>query len=264
MEIAASLAPFARLGFGNPAASAPVRLVRMTPVPDESRPGPAPRPEALPRPGASPESERGEPGAEGPDAVAGQAPPPGPVAADPEGELLRRHVDGDPDAFAELVRLYRAPVWSYLHRTGVADSEREDLFQDIFVKVHRAARRYDPARPLHPWLFTIVANTVRSHQRQGRIQRLVFSREEPPLAVLGRPATSPRRAEAREALSRVERELRELPDVQRQVVLLASVEKLKMREIAEALEIPEGTVKTLLRRARSRLAARIARKEGDR
>ncbi len=60
---------------------------------------------------------------------------------------------------------YRRPVYSYLVRSGVAEADRDDVFQGIFLKIHAAAETYDPARPLAPWLFTIVANSVRNHFR---------------------------------------------------------------------------------------------------
>ena len=59
-----------------------------------------------------------------------------------------------------LVSRYRAAVYSYLVRCGVAEADRDDLFQEIFIRIHRAASRYRPDCPLHPWLFTIVANAV--------------------------------------------------------------------------------------------------------
>ena len=92
-----------------------------------------------------------------------------------ERELLLRHRDGDPSAFPRLVARYRAPVYSYLVRCGVRESDRDDVFQDIFIKVHRAAAQFQSERPLHPWLFTIVANTVRTHHRKQRVKELVFT-----------------------------------------------------------------------------------------
>ena len=82
-----------------------------------------------------------------------------------ERSWLPRHCNGDQAAFPALLEAYRRPIYSYLVRTGVAQAQRDDLFQSIFLKIHSAAASYQPSRPLAPWLFTIVANSVRNHFR---------------------------------------------------------------------------------------------------
>ncbi len=192
-----------------------------------------------------------------------------------ERQLLLRHREGDAEAFAQLVAEYRAPVYSYLARCGIEREDRDDLFQDVFIKVHRAAGSYDPERPLHPWIFTIVSNTVRSHLRKRRVRQLVFPRKRTGRGSgdqggdtlgaedLADPAPDgERRTAARETAAFVQREIGRLRLVQREVVLLACVEKLPLKEIAAVLDIPVNTVKTHLRRARLALAAALAREQG--
>jgi RNA polymerase sigma-70 factor (ECF subfamily) len=186
------------------------------------------------------------------------------VVRSEERDFLLRHRNGDRGAFAELVAEYRAPVYSYLLRCGVGEDDRDDLFQEAFLRIHRAADSYRDDRPVHPWIFTIVANAVRSHLRRQRIRHLVHS--DPSTA---NPAAEPadtapdgeRRSAARQRVALVEQEIRELPPVQREVVLLACVEQLAQKEIAAALEIPLNTVKTHLRRARLALAGALSRRE---
>lgn len=183
-----------------------------------------------------------------------------------ERRLLLRHRDGDGEAFAALVAEYRAPVYSYLSRCGIAAADRDDLFQDVFIKIHRAAASYQADRPLHPWVFTIVSNTIRSHLRKRRVRQLVFAEpggEGPPGTEVADPAPDgERRTAAREAAVLVQREIGQLRLVQREVVLLACIEKLSLREVAGVLEIPVNTVKTHLRRARLALAKALARRQG--
>ena len=100
---------------------------------------------------------------------------PEPVALVPDP--LRRHREGDPEAFAALVADYRRPVYSYLIRCGVAEADRDDVFQGVFFKIHRAVEQYRPELPSHPWIFTIVANEVRSYLRRRRVRQLVFGAE---------------------------------------------------------------------------------------
>ena len=85
-----------------------------------------------------------------------------PVIAFDERALLARHLDGDPEAFPTLVRKFSSRVYAYLARAGVPNGDRDDFFQEIFLKVHRAAEQYAPDRSLSPWLFTIVVNSTRS------------------------------------------------------------------------------------------------------
>ncbi len=183
------------------------------------------------------------------------------IVREDEGQLLLRYREGDREAFTALVAAYRAPVYAYLSRCGVAPADRDDLFQDIFIKIHRAAGSYQAERPAHPWIFTIVSNTIRTHQRKRRVRQLIFAEpvgEDPP-----DPAPDgERRATARQTAARVERELARLRPVQREVVLLACVEKMALGEVAEVLGIPVNTVKTHLRRARLALANGLARRGG--
>ncbi len=178
---------------------------------------------------------------------------------DPADHPLVRHRDGDATAFEALVAEYRRPVYGYLVRCGVREGERDDLFQAIFLRIHRAAGQYRPELPPHPWIFTIVANEVRSHFRRRRVRDLVFGApvvHEPP-----DPAPdSERAAEARETVDWLEREVRALPLAQREVLILCSLEGRPMQEVADVLQIPLNTVKTHLRRARLALAEKLARR----
>lgn len=188
----------------------------------------------------------------------------GRVAGGDERDLLLRHRDGDAGAFAELVAAYRAPVYSYLSRCGVAPDDRDDLFQDVFVKIHRAAASYRAERPVHPWIFTIVGNTVRNHLRKQRVRQLVFARagaEAEPVESADPSPGGERRSVARQTLAALEEEIRKLPLLQREVVLLAGVEKLAMKDVARIVGIPVNTVKTHLRRARLALARALARRD---
>lgn len=173
-----------------------------------------------------------------------------------ERDWLLEHAAGDRQAFARLVEAYRAPVYSYLVRNGVAEADRDDLFQELFIRVHRAASSYNPARPVAPWLFTIVANAVRNHLRTRRVRELVFrdrEKNEP-----ADPAESPdERIEERENRAWLEDEIRRLPRAQREALLLTYVKPMPRNQIAAALGIPINTLKTNLRRARLELVRRL-------
>lgn len=175
-----------------------------------------------------------------------------------DGALLVRHRAGDAQAFPELVGRYRRVVYGYLVRCGVEESARDDLFQEVFTTIHRAAATYQPERPATPWILAIVANIVRSHYRKaGRESALVSSE----LAPAGDPAAdSHRLAEARETALWIERAVAALPLSQREVVTLCCIEQLPQDAVAAALAMPVNTVKTHLRRARIALAQAWARR----
>lgn len=175
-----------------------------------------------------------------------------------ERELLLRHRKGDADAFGALVQAYRQPVYSYLIRCGVAESDRDDLFQDIFIRVHRAAASYEPDRPLHPWLFTIVANAVRNWHRRSKVRAMVFAAGPEP-EPCSAAADGERNAIARQTAALLEHALGGLPLPQREVLVLACIENLPQKEIASALGMPVNTVKTHLRRARLALMRELDR-----
>jgi len=174
-----------------------------------------------------------------------------------ERQLLVSHRDGDPDAFKELVQRFRAPIFSYLVRCGVEAACRDDLFQEIFVKIHNASGRYRAEQPLPPWIFTIAANTVRSHFRKRRVRGLVFPGRES-----GDPESESASAqdslEAQETAAWIDAALTRLPRKQREVFSLCGVQGLPQQQVSEILGMPLNTVKTQLRRARIELARGLA------
>ncbi len=177
-----------------------------------------------------------------------------------ERTWLARHRRGDASAFPALLGAYRRPVYGYLVRSGVAEADRDDIFQSIFLKIHAAAQSYDPTRPLGPWLFTIVANTVRNHFRAPAVSIAMVPRDDP-LDPLDPPDPNPgpeHIAAARETVAWLEQALLALPLAQREVLLLITVVGLRQQDAANALNLPLNTVKTHLRRARLALAAGLA------
>ena len=186
-----------------------------------------------------------------------------------ERTWLTRHCRGDASAFPALLEAYRRPVYGYLVRSGVVEADRDDIFQSIFLKIHAAADSYDPTRPLGPWLFTIVANTVRNHSRAQAVSAtqavpITTVPRDDPLDPLDPPDPNPgpeHIAEARETIAWLEEALLALPPAQREVLLLVTVVGLRQQDVAISLNLPLNTVKTHLRRARLALAAGLAERD---
>jgi len=182
------------------------------------------------------------------------------VAVTDASDPLLRHRDGDPEAFARLVEEYRRPVYSYLIRCGVAEGDRDDLFQSVFLRIHRSASQYRAELPSHPWIFTIVANEVRSYLRRRRVRELVFAGGTTAVEPRDGAPHGERAVEARETVAWLEQEIRRLPLAQREVLILVSLEGRPQAEVAEALGLPLNTVKTHLRRARLALGEKLCRR----
>ncbi len=181
----------------------------------------------------------------------------GPKVVDLEElQWLPRHARGDADAFPDLMAAYRAPVWNYLVRCGVSLQLREDLFQDIFLKIHQSAPSYRAAWPLRPWIFTIAANTLRNHVRDRRRHRQFFAPDAPD-GLPDPPDPRPRADESAviaETKAWLDKAIMLLPFSQREVLVLVTLESLPLKEVAAILRVSQNTVKTRLRRARLKLA----------
>jgi len=178
-----------------------------------------------------------------------------------EENFSPRHADGDDSAFPELVALYRAPVYGYLVRCGVPAGARDDLFQEIFIRVHNSAGKYKPSRPLNPWIFTIVSNSTRSFFRKKKVRQIIHNDENVPERADGVDLQA--LSEAQETAIWLEKEIQKLPLPQREVLVLCCIECLEQKEIAKALEMPLSTVKTNLRRARLTLGKALLRRKAQ-
>ena len=173
-----------------------------------------------------------------------------------ERQWLPRYCRGDAGAFDELVVAYQHRVYSYLVRCGVSEADRDDLFQDAFFKIHAAAANYEPVKALRPWLFTVVANTVRNHFRDEHKHH--DHRAEVDVDQVQHSHSVEGVIRDRQAIACVETAITQLPLAQREVLILVAIEGLQQAEVSEVLEMPLNTVKTNLRRARMALATRLA------
>ncbi|MEM9067934.1 MAG: sigma-70 family RNA polymerase sigma factor [Myxococcota bacterium] len=183
-----------------------------------------------------------------------------PKSDDPDRALLERHRGGDRDAFAKLMKKFSGSVYGYLTRAGVPAAERDDLFQDVFCKVHVGARRKMPDGPVFPWVLRIAVNAVRDHHRRTKVRSVVKldgeadERQSPSLS-------ADRALEAKETARFMELQVQKLPLPQREALLLASVAGLGTKGAASVLGEPLETIKTRLRRARRSLAEAMRRRE---
>ena len=181
------------------------------------------------------------------------------TAEPPALHSIVRHLQGDPHAFSELIERYQAQVYSYLIRCGINVASRDDMFQEIFLRVHTSAKQYQPERPFEPWLFTIVANTTRSFFRKQRVRALIGAAGDNDESI--NHTTAEHLAQAKETTLWLEDRLRTLPLAQREVLALCCFKSLSQTDVAAVLGIPLSTVKTHLHRGRAALAKALAQRQ---
>jgi RNA polymerase sigma-70 factor (ECF subfamily) len=196
------------------------------------------------------------------------ASPNDPLARCTDEELLGRLRDGERDVFGHLVRRYERELYGYLRRYLGDDELAADVFQNTFLAVFTKIAQYEPGRPGRPWLYAIATNqAIDALRRKGRRAERTVDPLAPTAgeaADNGRPlfdllaakdADPADLADAAETRRRVRAAVDDLPDLLRQVVVLAYFQGLKYQEVADALDIPVGTVKSRLHAAVAKLAA---------
>jgi RNA polymerase sigma factor (sigma-70 family) len=176
-----------------------------------------------------------------------------------DADLLRRHAAGDAQAFPRLYDRHDRKSFDYIRRClHPADvSTAEDLHQDVWLAVARAAGHYDAARASFvTWLFTIARNRVLDWQRQhaGRVHDALDAAAELPGAPREQP---PQRLQAGRLAEAVVQAVEALPPAQRETFVLFSFDELSLEEIAGLTHVPVETAKTRLRYARDVLRARL-------
>lgn len=170
---------------------------------------------------------------------------------------LRRAQRGEPAACRALVERYQRPVFALLHRMmGAARRDRvEDLAQETFLSVFRSLGQFAPLGParLSSWILTIASRRAIDELRRGGEAPAELAEEH-----LVSPARADDRARRRDLGERVERAVGDLAPEYRAAFLLREVHGLEYAEIARALSIDLGTVKSRLARARAALRAALA------
>jgi len=163
-----------------------------------------------------------------------------------ETELCTLAQAGDAEAFATIVRRYQGPVYRICLRY-LSRADAEDAAQETFVRAFIHREQFDPARPVLPWLVTVARHICldRIRKHKPELDADIDSH------VSG--AHPDARLVARDALNRVAEGMATLPDNEREALMLFHQEGLSYAEISASLEIPMGTVMTLIHRARGRL-----------
>jgi RNA polymerase sigma-70 factor (ECF subfamily) len=157
--------------------------------------------------------------------------------------------------FDEVYERFRKPIWRLARRLTGSDDEALDATQEIFLRVWRGLAGFRGEAKLSTWVFQIAWNYLRGYRRsRGRHLQTVEEHAEELVARAPDPAPGPeRRAVSSDLLERVSAAVDELPEHYRVVLWLRDGEDLSYAEIATVLDLPIGTVRSRLARARTAL-----------
>ena len=182
-----------------------------------------------------------------------------------DASLLAAHVDGDPDAFAELVRRHRDRLWAVALRTTGDREEAADAVQEALLSAFRRAEGFRGDAQVSTWLHRIVVNACLDRLRRQK------ARPTDPLpdddggrlsALAGQPAHEDP-AEASERRTDVMNALAQLSEEQRTAIVLVDMEGYSVEEVAAMVDCAPGTVKSRCARGRARLVPLLAHYRRD-
>lgn len=185
-----------------------------------------------------------------------------------DAELVKAFQEGDQSVFSLIVERYQDRVYTLCLRWMGNRAVAEEVAQDVFLALYRSLERFRGDAQLKTWIFRVAINhcknrrLYRKRRHQDRHEPLEGNRDDDDAPVRQLAADQPgtdAHTFAGEAESLVQQALGELDEEQRQIIVLRDVEDLSYEEISEIMDLPRGTVKSRLHRARSQLAAILQR-----
>lgn len=171
-------------------------------------------------------------------------------------DLMVSYQRGDPEAVDELVRRISPAVFRFLAAGQSCRSDAEDLLQECWIRIHRARHTYRPPAPVMPWIFGIARHTRLDGFRRTRrrLSREVLVESPPEIASPETPA-SPLTSE------QLNRLLDDLPESQREVIVMLKISGMTLEEVARATSSTVGAIKQKAHRAYAKLRATLQNSE---
>ena len=178
---------------------------------------------------------------------------------DDERGLVGRVLDGNVDAFEHLIDKYKALVVHIVYRMVANREDREDICQEVFMKIYRNLAGFRFESKLSTWIARVAYNTCMNHLDKKREILVDEVRPDPEtLDCLSGDTDRPDEvAEDLDVSLRLRAEIEKLPATYRTILTLYHLEEMSYNEIGEIMDVPEGTVKSHLFRARKHLRARL-------
>jgi RNA polymerase sigma-70 factor (ECF subfamily) len=184
--------------------------------------------------------------------------------------LVRRCVAGDAGAWEEIVRHFNRRIYNICYRFTGSGDDAEDLTQEVFIKVYRTLSSYDLEKgSFQTWVTTMTRNLLVDHFRKSKQDRATDSMDEPMTSeddglslsdqIQDLGPSPDQRLQTRETQEMVQKALQKLSPELREAVILRDLQDMDYRDIALALKVPEGTVKSRINRGRTELARLLSR-----
>ena len=183
--------------------------------------------------------------------------------------LVKRCMDGDNLAWAELVKAQHKRIYALCYRFTGSQQDAEDLTQDVFIKLHDNLRSFDLAKgSFQTWLTTLTRNLLVDHFRRTRQLRVTDSmdagwegigEQRMPEPIPDRRSSPHDQAVRKELEEMVQAALVKVSPELREAVILRDLQDMDYKDIAQVLHIPEGTVKSRISRGRAELARLLKR-----
>lgn len=178
-------------------------------------------------------------------------------------DLVAAILDGEQERFAELVQRYERRIINYVYRMIRNYEDAHDLAQEIFIKVYMALDRYDPKYQFSTWIFRIAQNAAIDQIRKKTLPEESLTKEDRQEGgerqmQIEADVVSPYRAVFNIEMSgAIETAVNDLPEDYRELIELRHFAELSYDEIAEVKQLPLGTVKNKLFRARNMLKEKL-------
>jgi len=184
-------------------------------------------------------------------------------------DLMLSCRDGDEGAFEVLYHRYEKPIFSFIYRIVMSTADAEELCQETFFKVVRAKKNYQVSGKFKTWIFRIALNLCHDRLRRMKfrsrisLDALVFSQDSQDIQLqqpISRSSSDPvKYVEKDEMKTLVRQAFTMLPEKERTVVILKEYHALKFSEIADILNCPVGTVKSLNHRGHQKLIKALSK-----
>ena len=169
----------------------------------------------------------------------------GAASATSDEQLMLAFSKGSTHAFDELFSRYKQPIFGFFRRRVAESTQAEELTQETFFALLRAAARYEPRALFRTYLYAIGFKILRAHRRKAAFRATFFGQRN--------SAPDPSKRDATESGLWVRRAIEKLEAMDREILLLREFEQLSYAEIADLLRLPLNTVRSRLFRARTAL-----------
>jgi RNA polymerase sigma factor (sigma-70 family) len=163
---------------------------------------------------------------------------------------------GDQASFEALIHRYHSPLSGYLQRKLHDPAKAEDLTQEAFLRLIRQIKEYQPPDNLQAWLYRVAHNLCRDYWKSAAYHAEQYRMAEPPEQQDPHPSIV-EIAERQETRREIIASLGELPEVQKDIITLRFFQDLKLQDIADALSLPLGSVKTHLYKGLTKLKEKL-------